>query len=380
MAALRAGDGARRRRRAGTRAPDCAQAVGEPHAEHVHFGATSQDVIDTGLMLRLKPVLDLLERRLAALDRRASPTSTSRFGERPLMGRTRMQAAIPITVADRVAAGASRSQRHRERLAAMQRSVCSSCSSAARPERWRSSATRAPAVRAALAARLGLGDAPQWHSQRDRIAEFAGWLSLVTGSLGKFGQDIALMAQAGGEIELAGGGGSSAMPHKQNPVDAEMLVTLARFNADAAFRHASGAGPRAGALRRGLDARMADPAADGRGDRRGAAACQRACRHIDNVGGNEPEMRTQVAIIGSGPSGLLLGQLAGRDRRRDRHPGAREPRHVLGRVRAGVLEQGTVDLLDEARRRGDACMPKACGMTASRSPSTAGCTASTSRR
>ena len=90
---------------------------------------------------------------------------------------------------------------------------------------------KGPAVRAALAAKLGLGDAPQWHSQRDALAEFAGWLSLVTGSLGKFGQDIALMAQAGTEIELSGGGGSSAMPHKQNPVKAEVLVALARFNA-----------------------------------------------------------------------------------------------------------------------------------------------------
>ncbi|RVN80916.1 3-carboxy-cis,cis-muconate cycloisomerase, partial [Sinorhizobium meliloti] len=61
--------------------------------------------------------------------------------------------------------------------------------------------------------------------------DFAHLRSLVTGSLGKFGQDVALMAQAGDEIVLAGGGGSSAMPHKQNPVAAEVLVTLARFNA-----------------------------------------------------------------------------------------------------------------------------------------------------
>ncbi|TIT48326.1 MAG: 3-carboxy-cis,cis-muconate cycloisomerase, partial [Mesorhizobium sp.] len=76
-----------------------------------------------------------------------------------------------------------------------------------------------------------LDDAPQWHSQRDRIAELANWLSLVTGGLGKFGQDIALMAQAGDELQLAGGGSSSAMAHKRNPIDAEMLVTLARYNA-----------------------------------------------------------------------------------------------------------------------------------------------------
>ncbi|WP_292580394.1 lyase family protein, partial [Mesorhizobium sp.] len=90
---------------------------------------------------------------------------------------------------------------------------------------------KASAVRAALAAKLGLADAPQWHSRRDALAEFASWLSLVTGSLGKFGQDVALMAQAGADIKLSGGGGSSAMPHKQNPVKAEALVALARFNA-----------------------------------------------------------------------------------------------------------------------------------------------------
>ncbi|RWC82675.1 MAG: 3-carboxy-cis,cis-muconate cycloisomerase, partial [Mesorhizobium sp.] len=71
----------------------------------------------------------------------------------------------------------------------------------------------------------------QWQSQRDALADLAGLMSLITGSLGKFGQDIALLAQGGVDISLSGGGGSSAMPHKQNPVKAEALVTLARFNA-----------------------------------------------------------------------------------------------------------------------------------------------------
>jgi 3-carboxy-cis,cis-muconate cycloisomerase len=88
------------------------------------------------------------------------------------------------------------------------------------------------AVAASMAAILGLGDAPPWHSQRDRIAELAACLSLLSGSLGKFGQDIALMAQNEiGEVRLARGGGSSAMAHKSNPVAAEVLVALARFNA-----------------------------------------------------------------------------------------------------------------------------------------------------
>jgi 3-carboxy-cis,cis-muconate cycloisomerase len=84
-----------------------------------------------------------------------------------------------------------------------------------------------------VARRLGLA-APERprHSERDGIVEFAGWLSLLTGSLGKMGADIALAAQSEvGAIRLAGGGGSSAMPHKVNPVGAEILVALARFNA-----------------------------------------------------------------------------------------------------------------------------------------------------
>jgi 3-carboxy-cis,cis-muconate cycloisomerase len=83
-----------------------------------------------------------------------------------------------------------------------------------------------------MAGILGLGSAPPWHSQRDRIGELAAFLSLLSGTLGKFGQDIALMAQNEvGEVRLAAGGGSSAMAHKSNPVGAEVLVALARFNA-----------------------------------------------------------------------------------------------------------------------------------------------------
>jgi len=71
-----------------------------------------------------------------------------------------------------------------------------------------------------------------WHTDRSSIVEFCNWLSLVTGTLGKMGTDISLMAQQGiEEIKLAGGGGSSAMPHKQNPIKAETLTTLAVFNA-----------------------------------------------------------------------------------------------------------------------------------------------------
>ena len=204
-------------------------AIGEPHGVSVHFGATSQDVIDTSLVLRLRQAVEHIGLLLSENIVRLAGLQQD-FGGRALMAMTRMQPALPITVKDRIASWRSPLERHQQRLKEQSARllVVQFGGAAGALEQL---GDMAPAVRAALAAKLGLGDASQWHSQRDALAEFAGWLSLVTGSLGKFGQDVALMAQAGTDIKLSGGGGSSAMPHKQNPVKAEALVALARFNA-----------------------------------------------------------------------------------------------------------------------------------------------------
>jgi 3-carboxy-cis,cis-muconate cycloisomerase len=205
------------------------EAVGAPHGEHLHFGATSQDVVDTALVLRLKPALAVLDARLEGIGTLLGKLK-SRFGARPLMGRTRMQAAIPITVGDRLESWSAPLARDRLRLHAFMPALLAVQFGGAAGTLDRLG-RKGPAVRKSLAARLQLEDAPQWHSQRDRPAELGSWLASVAGSLGKLGQDVALMAFAGGEIALSGGGGSSAMAHKKNPVDAEILVTLARFNA-----------------------------------------------------------------------------------------------------------------------------------------------------
>ncbi|TPK69487.1 3-carboxy-cis,cis-muconate cycloisomerase [Mesorhizobium sp. B2-4-19] len=204
-------------------------AVGEPHGDKVHFGATSQDVIDTSLVLRLKAIVEHIGLLLTETVLRLTSLE-ERFGGRALAGMTRMQLAIPVKVADRIMAWRAPLQRHQERLSEQSTRllVVQFGGAAGTLEKL---GDKGPAVRAALAAKLGLSDAPQWQSQRDALADFAGFLSLLTGSLGKFGQDIALMAQGGIDITLSGGGGSSAMPHKQNPVKAEALVALARFNA-----------------------------------------------------------------------------------------------------------------------------------------------------
>ncbi len=202
------------------------RAVGGDEARHVHFGATSQDVIDTSLMLRLKVILPLLAGRingiLHSLDALDNP-----FGGRKMMAYTRMQAAIPITVSDRLHAWRDPLVRHGKAAAHLEFPLQFGGAAGSLDKLG----TVADQVRADLARELALADRRQWQSQRDPVVNIGHWLSLVTGSLGKMGQDIALMAQAGGEIELAGGGASSAMAHKQNPIAAETLVTLARFNA-----------------------------------------------------------------------------------------------------------------------------------------------------
>lgn len=205
------------------------EAVDGKAASHVHFGATSQDVIDSGLMLRLKPVLAIVEQRLAVF-MRALGDLKKRDGERTMMAATRMQPAVPIQASDRIESWRGPSARNLDRLRAWQGNwlALQFGGAAGTLDKLGSKANE---VRTTLASELGLIDRPQWHSQRDGIADLASILSLISGSLGKFGQDVALMALAGSEIELAGGGGSSAMPHKQNPVSAEVLVTLARFNA-----------------------------------------------------------------------------------------------------------------------------------------------------
>ncbi|MEP7241013.1 MAG: 3-carboxy-cis,cis-muconate cycloisomerase [Devosia sp.] len=205
--------------------------VGPPADQHVHFGATSQDLVDTALVLRLKAILPILEGRIKGLIG-ALDDLERRFGAQRLMARTRMQDALPIRVSDKLATWRSPLQRDLERLEAMwpRLLVLQFGGAAGTLDRL---GDKGPAVARRLAASLGLGlpERP-WHTQRDTIVEFAGWLALVSGSLGKIGADICLLAQNRvAEIAMAGGGGSSAMAFKSNPVGAEIMVALAHANA-----------------------------------------------------------------------------------------------------------------------------------------------------
>jgi 3-carboxy-cis,cis-muconate cycloisomerase len=205
--------------------------VGAPNGEFVHFGATSQDAIDTSAALRFAKIaavlgdwLDQFGERLAALE--------ARDGAIRAMAHTRMQQAIEVTASRKIASWREPLLRHRARLGAVvdEIAILTLGGAAGTVDKL---GDKGPAVAERVAARLGLRFVPRArHSERDGSVAFANWLALVTGSLGKLGQDVALLAQNEvGEVKLAAGGGSSAMPHKVNPVGAEILVALARFNA-----------------------------------------------------------------------------------------------------------------------------------------------------
>lgn len=214
-------------------------AVGAEAGAYVHWGATSQDIMDSGLVLRLGAVLDALDGRLAAaIEKLAALAQEHR--STVMAARTRSQQALPATFGLKAAGWLLPLARHRERLAQLRpRLLVVQFGGAAGT--LAALGEDGVAVMEALATELGLAIPPApWHSQRDGIAELAAWFALVTGSLGKIGEDLALLAQS--EVGEAtprggpgggpdGGGGSSTLPQKTNPVAAETLVTLARFNA-----------------------------------------------------------------------------------------------------------------------------------------------------
>jgi 3-carboxy-cis,cis-muconate cycloisomerase len=143
-----------------------------------------------------------------------------------------MQAALPMTVADRLIKWTiplvkAQAKLHRLNSTLLQLQYGGPIGTDYNLEGKRT------IVAESLAHQLGLiNPVNSWHNDRSEIVEYASWLSMLTGAIGKIGQDICLMAQQGiDEISLTGGGSSSAMPHKQNPIQAELLVTLARFNA-----------------------------------------------------------------------------------------------------------------------------------------------------
>ncbi|WP_233713063.1 lyase family protein [Amaricoccus solimangrovi] len=203
-------------------------ALPKEHGAWLHWGATSQDIVDTGLALRLRDLCDLVDARLATLIA-AFADQAARHRGTVMAARTRNQIATPTTLGAKIAVWAAPLLTHRERLAELRPRLLR-VSLAGASGTNAALAGRGPEVMRALAAGLGLEPSEiPWHADRAAMAEFGAFLALVSGSLGKIGTDLILLGQSEvGEVRAGAGGGSSTMPQKSNPVSAEALVTLAR--------------------------------------------------------------------------------------------------------------------------------------------------------
>jgi 3-carboxy-cis,cis-muconate cycloisomerase len=194
----------------------------------IHWGATSQDIVDTGLALRLSALCDLWGARLAGVLAALADLAEAQ-ADTPMAARTYGQDAVPTSFGAAVAAWGWPLIAAAEGLAGL-RSGVARVSLAGAAGTLAAMGPQGPAVRAGLAAELGLTDPGHaWHSGREGVAALAGWAGVVAGPLGKLGEDVHLMAQSGlGEVGIAGAGGSSTMPQKQNPIPAAVLSALAR--------------------------------------------------------------------------------------------------------------------------------------------------------
>ncbi len=197
---------------------------------YVHLGATSQDVMDCGLVLQLRQALALVESDLAALAESLA-TQAQRHAATPLAGRTWLQHATPVTLGMKIAGWLGAVTRSRQRLRELKPRLLvlqfggASGTLAALGE-------QALPIAQALAEELQLALPEQpWHTQRDRLVEFGAVLGLIAGSLGKLGRDVSLLMQTEAaevfEPSAPGKGGSSTMPHKRNPVGAAVLIGAA---------------------------------------------------------------------------------------------------------------------------------------------------------
>ena len=189
--------------------------------EYCHWGATTQDITDTATVLQIREALAIVDAELAAIADALKALAT-RYRDTPIVGRSNLQQAIPVTFGYKMATLLAAVLRHRERLAQLAPRVLvgefgGACGTLASIE------TGAMETQAGLMKELGLGQPViAWHTVRDCIAEVGAFLGLVGGTLGKLSMDVKLMMQT----EVAevyepfahGRGSSSTMPQKRNPI------------------------------------------------------------------------------------------------------------------------------------------------------------------
>nr|WP_315232670.1 3-carboxy-cis,cis-muconate cycloisomerase [uncultured Albidiferax sp.] len=207
--------------------------------EYCHWGATTQDITDTATVLQMREGLALVEADLQAISDSLADLSRT-YRDTPIIGRSNLQQAIPITFGFKMASILAGIERHRERLEQLKPRVLmgefgGAAGTLASIEKG------AMETQAGLMAELGLACPPiAWHTVRDTVAEVGAFLALVGGSLGKIAMDVKLMMQTEvGEVfepYAPGRGSSSTMPQKRNPISCLYIhanISVARQHAAA---------------------------------------------------------------------------------------------------------------------------------------------------
>jgi 3-carboxy-cis,cis-muconate cycloisomerase len=198
---------------------------------YVHWGATTQDIMDTAVSLQVRDALDVIESDIREL-RTILADLAKKHRDTPMAGRTHLQQALPVTFGYKVAIWLGMLDRHQQRLAELRPRVAV-VEFAGAAGTLASLGDKGFEVQKALADELKLGvPATTWHVARDGFAEAVNLLALVTGSLGKIALDIMIMASTEFaevyEPFVKGRGASSTMPQKRNPISSELMLAAAK--------------------------------------------------------------------------------------------------------------------------------------------------------
>ncbi|MFC8867017.1 3-carboxy-cis,cis-muconate cycloisomerase [Streptomyces sp. NPDC057148] len=210
---------------------DLTKAVGEEYGPYVHRGATSQDILDSALMLVAARTLDLLLADLARTER-ALARLAAEHRDTAMPGRTLTQHAVPTTFGLKAAGWRTLVLDARDRITAVRDGLPAQLGGAAGTlAAFGAYGAADPlALQAAYAHELGLRPPLlPWHTLRTPVGDLAGCLAFATGALGKLAEDVLTLSRTEiGEVAEGSGGGSSAMPHKANPVRSTLIAAAAR--------------------------------------------------------------------------------------------------------------------------------------------------------
>jgi adenylosuccinate lyase len=207
------------------------QACGKEHGEYVHYGATTQDVIDTGEVLELKATLHIVQRDLGVIEEQLLGLACE-HRDTPMIGRTHSQQALPITLGAKIAVWLAEIDRHIDRITGlMDRVPVGQLGGAVGT--MAALGAQAEAVKHRTMERLGLlASLEPWHTARDNVAETCTNLAMIATTMAKIANEIILLGRTEiGELREPPAGrktaSSSTMPHKRNPVLCERILVLA---------------------------------------------------------------------------------------------------------------------------------------------------------